>query len=604
MMKLTALESLLLAAASQGVRATRYLNPILPGFHPDPSCIHVEELDQTFFCATSSFSVFPGIPIHASKDLTNWKLASNVLNRPSQLPEFASTPTGQDGIFAPTLRYHNGIFYLITTWVSIASYQDFKMDQIIFTSSDPFNSSSWSEPTHFEFIGYDPSLFWDIDGTAYLTGAQATSTGTTIALAPFDPLTGKYLGSTNYPYAPIPRASNQAPFNRPLTLTWNMHRYNGTGIGTPEGPHLYHNSSTGFYYILVAEGGTAENHRGSIARSTSITGPYEGFPDNPVVHAASNNSFIQSVGHADLFEDSSGQWWGVALAQRSGSRGVETSPMGRETVLFPVRWDEDGWVRVEGAGVQGFMDAPLPGGDEANIPGEGTWHDAPDVVDFETGTELPRHFVHVRLPVETAYKVSPAGREGQLQLVASERSLSMKGGGNLTEGTTFVARRQVDTLFTFSVDIDFEPKTLGEEAGVTVYLDEARHIDLGLTVCESGERLVGLKAFSSNDNTTTSEAYNSTLQDTTGKVRLEVQAANATHYTFSAGKVETSEGASVEMQVVGFVAANLVSGGYTGTLVGAYATTHGASSNHTVKAYVSRWRYKGQGQEVDEGVIV
>lgn len=96
--------------AGRGVRASRYLNPVLPGFHLDPSCIYVEELNETFFCVTSSFSVFPGIPIHASKSLTNWKLASNVLNRPSQLPEFASTPTGQDGIFAPTLRYHNGTF--------------------------------------------------------------------------------------------------------------------------------------------------------------------------------------------------------------------------------------------------------------------------------------------------------------------------------------------------------------------------------------------------------------------------------------------------------------------------------------------------------------
>lgn len=213
MMNLIALGSILLAAAIRGAQAARYLNPILPGFHPDPSCIYVDELDQTFFCATSSFSVFPGIPIHASKDLTNWKLASNVLNRPSQLPEFASTPTGQDGIFAPTLRYHSGTFYLITTWVSITSFQDFKMDNIVFTSTDPFNSSSWSDPTHFDFIGYDPSLFWDVDGTAYLTGAQATSTGTAIALAPFDPLTGQYLGPTTYPYAFVYPTPCPGPFH-------------------------------------------------------------------------------------------------------------------------------------------------------------------------------------------------------------------------------------------------------------------------------------------------------------------------------------------------------------------------------------------------------
>ena len=272
-------------------------------------------------------------------------------------------------------------------------------------------------------------------------------------------------------------------------------------------------------------------------------------------------------------------------------------------MLYPVRWDEDGWVRLE-AGVQGIMEGPLPGGSRGDVPGEGAWHDAPDVVDFEVGTELPRHFVHVRLPVQRAYVVSPPGKEGQLQLVASERSLSTKGGGNLTEGTTFVGRRQVDTLFTFSVDIDFEPTKLGEEAGVTVYLDEARHIDLGIILAENGQQLVGLKAFSSNNNMTSPKAVTADLQDITGKVRLEIRAANATHYTFSVGRVDASGDAPVEVQAVGSVAVDLVSGGYTGTLVGAYATTHGVSGNHTVKGYVSRWRYQGQGQEVDEGVIV
>lgn len=272
--------------------------------------------------------------------------------------------------------------------------------------------------------------------------------------------------------------------------------------------------------------------------------------------------------------------------------------------MFPVRWDEDGWVRVEGDGVQGIMEAPLPGGTGSEVPGEGAWHDAPDAVDFELGTELPRHFVHVRLPVQTAYVVSPAGREGELQLVASERSLSTRGGGNLTEGTTFVGRRQVDSLFTFSVDVDFEPTGLGQEAGVTIYLDEARHIDLGIILGEAGESLVGLKAFSSNTNMTAPQVITAPLQGTTGKVRLGVRAANATHYTFSAGRVDASGDAAPEMQAVGIAAADLVSGGYTGTLVGVYATTHGVSVNHTVKAYISRWRYQGQGQEVDEGVFV
>lgn len=246
----------------------------------------------------------------------------------------------------------------------------------------------------------------------------------------------------------------------------------------------------------------------------------------------------------------------------------------------------------------------MPDDAGSEVPGQGAWHGAPDEVDFAAGTELPRHFVHVRSPVEANYVVSPEGREGELQLVASQRSLSTKGGGNLTEGTTFVGRRQVDKLFTFSVDIEFEPILLGEEAGVSVYLDETRHLDLGVMLAENGERFVGLKAFSSNNNATAPAIVTAALQGTFGNARLEIRAENTTHYAFYVGTVVESGNTSVDAQVVGFAAVSPVSGGYTETLLGAYATTNGAVGNHIAVAYVSRWRYQGQGQEVDEGVIV
>ncbi|KAL1633730.1 hypothetical protein SLS58_010951 [Diplodia intermedia] len=360
---------------------SHYTNAILPGFHPDPSCIYVEELDQTFFCATSTFTAFPGIPIHASKDLVHWKLASNVLNRRSQLPSFADAPTGQDGIFAPTLRHHNGTFYLLTTNVAIRTYADFATDNLLFTTPDPYNSSAWSIPTPVPgLLGYDPSLFFDPDDdTTYLTVAATTPTGTAIALAPIDPATGRTLGPTTHPY-------------------------NGTSIDTPEGPHIY--KKDGWYYILAAEGGSAFTHRAAIARSRNPTGPYVGAAAaaNPFVAAANPTAYVQSVGHADLFPDARGNWWGVALATRCEPAFVNY-PMGRETVLFPVAWGEGGWPRVVGD-VRGAMRGPLPvesrGGD---VPGEGAWHDAPDVVDFAAGEKLlPRHFVHVRFPDEMAYE--------------------------------------------------------------------------------------------------------------------------------------------------------------------------------------------------------
>ncbi|KAF9633296.1 Glycoside hydrolase family 43 [Lasiodiplodia theobromae] len=524
---------LLLAGGSSATNTSYYTNPVLPGFHPDPSCIYVDELDQTFFCATSTFTAFPGVPIHASKDLVNWKLASNVLNRREQIPDFASAPTGQDGIFAPTLRYHDGTFYLITTNVAISSYLDFTMDNIIFTTTDPYNSSSWSIPTSFDFAGYDPSLFWDDDGTAYYDG---------------------------------------------------------------------------WYYILVAEGGTARKHRGAIARSRNVTGPYENYAGNPFVAAASNSSYIQSVGHADLFHDAAGNWWGVALAMRCGPE-FETYPMGRETVLYPVSWPEGEWPALV-QGVSGRMEGPLPlPRDNRSLPGEGSFHDAPDVVDFEPGTTLPEHFVHVRFPKDGAYVVSPPGRENALQLALSPRNLSspLSTHVNLTKDITFVGRRQVDTLFTFSVDLLFEPAALGEEAGVAAYLDEKRHVDMGITYGNGLEPRLRLQAFSSNENVTVPSDVWAPLPagyKAGDLVRLEVRAANVTHFTFSVGVASESQEDDVQMAVVGYAEGSLLSGGYTGTILGAYATSNGVVGNGTSKAFVSRWRYQGQGQYIGDEQFV
>ena len=140
-----------------------FTNPILPGFHPDPSCIFVPEWNNTFFCASSSFEAFPGIPIHASKDLQNWKLVSNALNRPEQLPALSITNKSTSGIWAPALRYHEGTFYILTTLVfdDRDAADSSRWDNMIFKSADPMSSSSWSDPVHFNFTGYDTSPFWD-----------------------------------------------------------------------------------------------------------------------------------------------------------------------------------------------------------------------------------------------------------------------------------------------------------------------------------------------------------------------------------------------------------------------------------------------------------
>ena len=164
------------AVAAKVPANSSYDNPMLPGFHPDPSCIFVPEQNNTYFCASSSFNAFPGIPIHASKDLRNWKLISNALNRQEQLPTLAITNRQTSGIWASTIRHHNGTFYILTTLVfdSEAQGNFSRWDNIIFTTTDPYSSAAWSDPVHLKYtnpgtppFGYDISPFWDVNGTVY-----------------------------------------------------------------------------------------------------------------------------------------------------------------------------------------------------------------------------------------------------------------------------------------------------------------------------------------------------------------------------------------------------------------------------------------------------
>jgi len=142
-----------------------YHNPVITGWHSDASCIHSGEY---FFCATSSFLFFPGLPVYASKDLINWKLVSHVWTRPSQVPNAGRNATWLNGgFFAPTLRYHAGEYYLINVYLWDTSF-DGSLLGTIYKTRNPFDSSSWSEPVFFTSPDIDCDIFWDDDGTTYL----------------------------------------------------------------------------------------------------------------------------------------------------------------------------------------------------------------------------------------------------------------------------------------------------------------------------------------------------------------------------------------------------------------------------------------------------
>jgi xylan 1,4-beta-xylosidase len=284
-------------------------NPIIPGFYPDPTICRVGE---DYYIAVSSFEYFPAVPIFHSRDLVRWTQIGNVLDRVSQLDLRTAIDSG--GIFAPTLRHHDGRFWLVTT-----DQARMAQGHLIVSAVDP--AGPWGEPVFVAgALGVDPDLAWDADGVCYLTWSTFGD-ASVILQAVVDPSTGALL-------------------SEPERL------WSGTGLAAPEAPHLHRRGD--WWYLLIAEGGTARGHAVSVARSRSITGPYEGNPANPILTHRSTANPVQNTGHADLVALPSGQWAAVYLGVRPRGFAPQFHVNGRETFLAGIRWEDDWPVFDEG----------------------------------------------------------------------------------------------------------------------------------------------------------------------------------------------------------------------------------------------------------------
>ncbi|WP_337642617.1 family 43 glycosylhydrolase [Anthropogastromicrobium sp.] len=276
----------------------KYQNPIIRGFHPDPSICRV---GSDYYLVTSTFEYFPGIALFHSRDLVNWKQIGNCITRPGQLDYAKFKDSG--GVWAPTIRCYKGRFY-------VTAAIDGMGNMIMHT--DDINGE-WSAPVWTDFGGIDPSICFDEDEAYYCTN-DFTNGHEAIVLAKIDPDTG-------------------------IRKEECREIWNGTGGGWLESPHVYHIGD--YYYILAAEGGTNYTHMETAARSKNIYGPYENCPYNPVLTNRNDTTKqIQCAGHADLIDDENGNWWMVHLGTRSVLKSK--TPLGRETFLTPVEWKE-GW---------------------------------------------------------------------------------------------------------------------------------------------------------------------------------------------------------------------------------------------------------------------
>lgn len=364
--------------------AVSYRNPIIAGFHPDPSICRVGD---DYYLVNSSFQYFPGVPIFHSTNLTEWEQIGNVLDRASQLQ--LDTAPSWGGIYASTIRYNDGLFYLITTNVTHGG-------NFFVTATDP--RGPWSDPVWLTQGGIDPSLYFE-NGHCFLV----SNPDDCITLCEIDPVTGKEL-------------SEEKPIWR------------GTGGRYPEGPHIY--KKDGWYYLLISEGGTESAHMLTIARSRRIDGPYESNPDNPIFthcrQAAQNNS-IQGTGHGDFVQAQDGSWWIVFLAYRQ--YGGMFHHLGRETFLAPVQWPKGSWPVINGGN-------PIEEEMGTDIPPRVFRHET-TTFDGAPGPE----WIFIQNPDSTRY-----GFEGGLTLQGA-------GELSENDHPTFIGRRQESPAGEFSTKV-------------------------------------------------------------------------------------------------------------------------------------------------------
>ncbi|MBO0920068.1 family 43 glycosylhydrolase [Cellulomonas sp. zg-ZUI222] len=408
-------------------------NPILPGCYPDPSICRVGD---DYYLVTSTFEYLPGLPVLHSRDLVSWEQIGHVVDRPGQLDFTGIASSG--GLYAPTIRYHDGQFWVVCTLVD--QRDGSRGGNFLMTAKDP--AGPWSDPIWLESFGIDPSIFFDDDGRIWVHGTR-------LALEP------RWHDQTEVWVRELDRETMQ--WVGPETVIWH-----GAveGVVWSEAPHIY--KVDGTYYLIAAEGGTEFHHAESVARSDSVTGPYVGTRGNPVLthrHLGRRHPVV-GAGHADLVEAADGSWWAVLLAMRT--YGGYHYPLGRETFLVPVVW-EDGWpVFAPGVG-------KIP--DEVEVPFAGT--PTPGVVQgAASGVVPPADLRWTAVRAQPSEVATPAGEGWDLPLrPATLADLEVPAFLGLR-----LQHRDADLTARVRADLG-----QGEEVGLVVRQSEKDHARLAVT---------------------------------------------------------------------------------------------------------------------------
>lgn len=401
-------------------------NPILPGFHPDPSICCWRD---GFLLVVSSFNYWPGLPLFHSTDLSTWRPIGHALHRPAQLHLPMRDPS--EGIYAPTIRSHGDRVFITTTNTSHGG--NFVVD-----TDDPFGR--WSDPIWLDRHGIDPGPLFTADGRCLLA---TTATGGGVAADPTVTIPAIMIGEIDI------HTGQSLSVPQALTAGWCGQ--------CPEGPRFVRRRN--WWYLILAEGGTERGHMVTVGRSADPAGPYEPCPDNPVLTHRSQDDPVQSVGHADLVQAPDGSWWGVCLGTRPTGH-PSCHVLGRETFLFPVTWVDDWPMFGDRGRVSQTVSLPWPGRDTSVVP---------------TASGMPAQW---QLLGTTASAWSHDPETGALSGPHCQPE---------SDAPNMLLRRQTHHRFTFTARLEL--KCSGgppPEAGLLVWMDHQHHYEILLRASSEG----------------------------------------------------------------------------------------------------------------------
>jgi alpha-N-arabinofuranosidase len=526
-------------------KAKKSINPIIRGYNADPSICRVND---NYFLVTSSSEYFPGIPIYQSKDLVNWKMIGHVLNRPSQLNLESVDCT--KGVFAPTIRYNNGLFYVVSTLTGVPAGRP--AGNFIVTAENP--AGPWSDPVWLpEAQGIDPSLFFDDNGKVYYQGNYSPqpkkwNNHRNLWIQEFDVKSMKLIGKK----VDIIEGSD---FYQKGNIDGGIKE----GVDFFEAPHLY--KKDGKYYLIAGHGGTFQNHAVSVWRSDHVFGPYEMNPANPILthRDLPANHTITSTGHADLVQTQTGEWWMVYLARRP--YGGDIHILGRETFLSPVDWS-GAWPIVNRNGNTGRAELSVQ---RPNLK-EKKWN-SEMVKDEFKGKTLDPCWTFIRTPHSNWWSLTD--RKGFLRVQLRPEMISE------IVNPSFIGRRQESPNCSATVKMEFVPASGMEEAGLVVERDKDNYFrfTLGNEAGRTVLRLFQRSGAKKEDILLAKSDVNS------GSIYLKIS-SEGVYYTFSYS-ANGKDWILLKGKMDGSFLGMPHAGRFTGTFIGMYASSNGIESqNH------------------------